>query len=82
MLNTSSSRKDIKDLLPSDAVKVYSGKAVHCACGCSGKYFEPGSKMVARVLNKIKAANPATVDIGSNYVAIENETRTWVFYTA
>jgi hypothetical protein len=36
--------------------------------------------MVARILKKIQAADPSTVDVGPNYVAVDNETRQWVLY--
>jgi hypothetical protein len=41
----------IKELKPIEEVtQVYSGRP-GCACGCRGKYFDKGSKMVKRVYN-------------------------------
>jgi hypothetical protein len=72
MLNTSS-------LSTSDFVRAYSGRH-GCACGCRGTYYPAGHAMVARILKKIQAADPSTVDIGPTYVAVDSETRQWVLY--
>jgi hypothetical protein len=76
MLNTSS----LPTLTPSNFIKAYSGRP-GCACGCRGKYYAAGHAMVARILKKIQAADPSTVDVGPNYVAVDSETRQWVLYT-
>ena len=76
MLNTAS----LKDLTTSDFVKAYSGRH-GCACGCRGKYYDAGDKMVARILKKIQASDPSKVDVGPNYVAVDSETRQWILYT-
>jgi hypothetical protein len=76
MLNTSS----LPTLTPSNFIKAYSGRP-GCACGCRGTYYAAGDKMVARILKKIQAADPSTVDIGPTYVAVDSETRQWVLYT-
>lgn len=39
--------------------RVYSGKP-GCMCGCLGKYYEPGDRMIAKVL-RILQADPRTV---------------------
>jgi hypothetical protein len=75
---------DIKSLNPTDFVKAYSGRH-GCCCGCRGTYYEVGTKsgdaMVRAVIKKINAADPKSVDIGPNYIAIENKTRQWILYT-
>ena len=81
MINTNAPRKAVKDLTTSDFVKAYSGKAGRCCCGCSGKYYPAGDKMVARILKKIQASDPSKVDFGATYVAVDNETRQWILYT-
>lgn len=74
----------IKSINAADFVRAYSGRNGRCCCGCSGTYFDAGTKsgdkMVRSILKKINAADPKTVDIGPSYIAVNNETRLWILY--
>jgi hypothetical protein len=64
---------------PKTVVRVYSGKARTCCCGCSGKYSEDPIQ-IARVLAIIEA-NSAKVDsCFPVYVAVEVGARQYIAY--
>ena len=46
--------KNIQEVQISDVKRAYRGKP-GCMCGCRGKYFEPGSPELTKVLRTLQA---------------------------
>lgn len=74
--------KNIEDLkkLPIFLIeKVYTGKAGHCCCGCSGKYGE-SPLAIKRMYRKFLNIPQENLEFGESYVSYETATRINIIY--
>ena len=60
---------NVQEINPSQVVRAYKGK-IGCMCGCKGKYYEPGDRMVTKVLREIQANEEAVeYDTAGEWIA-------------
>jgi hypothetical protein len=70
----------IQDITLDHVTRAYRGKP-GCACGCKGKYYEPGANraMVAKVLRTIQANEEIARSVG-NWVEARVGGKVYVVY--
>lgn len=71
--------EDFKKLDLSQVSRVYSGKANHCCCGCSGKYNE-SPKAIKLMYKKFLKLTSELLEFEDTYVSFETNTRLNIIY--